>query len=44
MGEIVIAVNSINDEFAHAFIEVRTSVSVLQIHGEPLGNAFPGGL
>lgn len=44
MGEIVIAVNSINDEFAHAFIEVRTSVGIRQIHGEPSGNAFPGGL
>lgn len=28
MGEIVIAVNSINDKFAHAFIEVRTATVV----------------
>lgn len=49
MGRVSIAVNSVGDEFAHAFIEVetghrRTGLEIRQIHGEPLGNAFPGGV
>lgn len=43
MGDIRIAVNSISDKFAHAFIEVRTQTEIRQIHGQPLEMLFQAG-